>query len=255
MAAQVPDYMRTPFITSGYRLGGTYQEALFSLFRWHNETLNSWTLLIIPVVSLTLFLHSLRSGMITTKEQALITFFMPLHTLVHAPLSVQNHLHTCRDKLTHFFWRNADVAGTHFASILLHIPLSYFVFSRPVFYFLLFCQSCVGLILMRQEYNEYMSIKRGHTIHWNRVVKVLLVTLEVVLYLIPVLYKRSFHAFWIPLSLILGGLTYALHIPERFFPGRLNFVFQGNTIMHFSLLVAHLLEFSFVLQNMNSFQT
>lgn len=44
---EVPEYMRdNEFIVGYYRVNWPLKEALFSLFRWHNETLNVWTHLI-----------------------------------------------------------------------------------------------------------------------------------------------------------------------------------------------------------------
>lgn len=41
---ELPEYMKdNEFIHHYYRANWPLKEALFSLFRWHNETLNVWT--------------------------------------------------------------------------------------------------------------------------------------------------------------------------------------------------------------------
>ena len=41
---ELPDYMKdNEFIHNYYRANWPLKEALFSIFRWHNETLNVWT--------------------------------------------------------------------------------------------------------------------------------------------------------------------------------------------------------------------
>ena len=41
---QLPEYMKdNEFIVNYYRADWPLKEAFFSLFRWHNETLNVWT--------------------------------------------------------------------------------------------------------------------------------------------------------------------------------------------------------------------
>lgn len=45
-AHDVPHGLRLAGILTGYRQGGTYGECLLSLFSWHNQTLNSWTMIL-----------------------------------------------------------------------------------------------------------------------------------------------------------------------------------------------------------------
>lgn len=242
---RVPSYMRTPFINSGYRLGGTSKEALISLFKWHNETMNAWTLLVIPIISTIIYSFLYFNGFLTNYKDILVLFLMPLHTIIHAPFSVCNHLMSPLDIKTHYWWRHCDVAGTHFSSFLLSIPLTFYVFSHYAI-ILYLVQGLVSGMLIYYEYIQYLNDRRG----WNRVFKVSLVTLEVTLYLLPVIYTNTIYSYLIPLVLLFGGICYGFHIPERLVPNKFDILLQGNTIMHLTLLIAHLLEYSFILDRL-----
>ncbi|MBA0574423.1 hypothetical protein Golob_001631 [Gossypium lobatum] len=57
---ELPEYMKdNEFIVNYYRANWPLREALFSIFRWHNETLNVWTHLFGFVLFLGLTMASL----------------------------------------------------------------------------------------------------------------------------------------------------------------------------------------------------
>lgn len=98
------EVIKVPYILSGYRVGDTTSDAILSLFRWHNETLNAWSLIIIPVVSIVMYITHLCSGTLSgTMVDYIILGLIPLHTILHAPFSVGNHLMRGLDELTHTY--------------------------------------------------------------------------------------------------------------------------------------------------------
>ena len=56
-ADEVPEHLREPFISAGYRVNLTWSQCLLSLFRWHNQTLNIWTHLPFTIVCVILCLR------------------------------------------------------------------------------------------------------------------------------------------------------------------------------------------------------
>ena len=176
-AEEIPEYIRVPYILSGYRVGGTMKEAMFSLFQWHNETMNAWTLLIIPIVSLILY------GLYNEGE--IIMFLLPFHTLIQIPCSVGNHLFRGMDEVTHTLWRNLDLMSIHMASWLVCVAFSYYVYSRIAYYSIISIEFCISGYLILMEYRHYLHVKRGEKPVWNRLLKTCLVGIEVGVCMFP----------------------------------------------------------------------
>lgn len=229
---QVAEYVRIPYIKTGYRKGGSVMD----LFRWHNETMNMWSLLVIPVISI--FIYSMYGW----GEPVL--FLLPLHGILHVPFSVGNHLFRELDFVTHTRWRMLDLLATHVSSFILCVAFGYYFYSRFVYSVVLCLEFIICSYLVWLERVHYGCVKRGEEVEWNRGMKTLLVGIEVFVYLLPLLY-RGYTV--VPLSLIVGGITYGMGIPERYYPYRFDYVFNGNHIMHIMLLVAHVGEYSYML--------
>ena len=58
---EVPQFMRHPYILSGYRLGGDTRRCILSLFELHNETMNCWTMIGSAMCSLSALIYTLVS--------------------------------------------------------------------------------------------------------------------------------------------------------------------------------------------------
>lgn len=76
---ELPEYMKdNEFILNYYRADWPLKQALFSLFRWHNETLNVWTHLIGFVVFLGLTITNLMHVPQVSDLLSLLTWSFPL---------------------------------------------------------------------------------------------------------------------------------------------------------------------------------
>lgn len=106
---EVPEWLRSPYLTSGYRYGGTLKECYLGLFRWHNETLNAWTMLASLFTGSFLMMYYLSSGDIKGWNKVpFLTHW--LCQAIHHPFSINYHLVIAHSKEVAYRARKYDMS-------------------------------------------------------------------------------------------------------------------------------------------------
>lgn len=95
----VPDYLKSEGIQTGYRICKDYKSCLKSLFYFHNETANCWTMIITAIMSTCFFIFAVNQ--IDSKIDQIPFILFWLSCVLHLPFSVGYHLFGCIDATTH----------------------------------------------------------------------------------------------------------------------------------------------------------
>jgi predicted membrane channel-forming protein YqfA (hemolysin III family) len=133
-ASLAPRYMQYSNILSGYRVGGTYMDCFESLFRWHNETSNIWTMIICLCSVTSFILYTVFTFEMDEYDELVFVMLLMCH-VIHLPLSIACHLFVPINMNVADFWRKCDVGAIYLVGILKSISLSYHSFSLLGFVF------------------------------------------------------------------------------------------------------------------------
>ncbi|GLC33524.1 hypothetical protein PLESTB_000084300 [Pleodorina starrii] len=262
---EVPQGLRLLGVTTGYRQGGTYRECLMSLFTWHNQTLNSWTMIFGWLVSSWLLGWSLARlhprGLDITPFLALW-----LCPTVHLPFTVGYHQFLCISPEVLRRWRALDVAFIFIASIPLTYGMAYFVMPLP--YALGLTAVTLGLSL--HAWHNASALPAGAEI--NKSANTRYVGYVVLVYTFPILLQAALdlrqamtavtadgagvkydmlYTAWVAVAIafcfLYGGVTYVMSFPDIYAPGLFDLVGAAQQLMHLAIAGAHALEWLFVI--------
>lgn len=240
----VPEWLRFPHIKTGYRHGGDHYSCFLSMFKYHNECLNAWSMVAGAVVSVCMtwwvFAEYHPTGM-----NALAFACFCLSYILHTPWSFGYHMFLPISQEVYLWWQRMDASFVFVMSALLTFSLSW-NFLSPAMTMLLFLADvtivCVGI-------RDIFKPPPNNT----RLRRVTIMGLSALGYLIPVFLKLfvrfDIGTLLIPISLMGGALVYAHHFPERLAPGRFDAFGNSHHIMHLGVIVAHIMGFRFVLDN------
>ena len=103
--SDAPVWSHIPYVKSNYRPVSTYKECIQSLFQWHNETSNVWTMILINFASLLTCVY-----IILVLKPPVYWPFILLYTssLVHLPFTVGYHLFIPVSQDVCIFWYKLD---------------------------------------------------------------------------------------------------------------------------------------------------
>ncbi|XP_029902889.1 membrane progestin receptor beta [Myripristis murdjan] len=263
-ASQVPSLFREPYILAGYRpVDQSWCCYLLSLFQRHNESLNVWThLLAGPVLLLHWWANASALGYTLDTAGLPLCLFM-VSSLTYLFCSVAAHLLQSHSELTHyslFFVDYVGVAVYQYGSALGH----YFYSSEPVWreshIGLLFLPgaaflgwlSCAGCCFAKSRYRRPYPLRR-------KICQLIPTSLAYLLDISPVAHRLAtmpweqdpslpLHALQVA-SFLLSALFFSCPIPERFFPGRCDFVGQSHQIFHLFLSLCTLCQLDALFQD------
>jgi adiponectin receptor len=248
---QAPPYVTYPYVLGGYRTGGNYKRCLLSLFEWHAETLNAWTMIVGAIISACLLLwtwSSLELNAITALP------FVALTTSVwlHMPFSVAFHLFRGIDPQVYNLWRRLDQVFIFQVSIMLTFGIAYHVFSWKGIAANTFAAIVVAQLATADVWNLSPTYQR------NRNHMVIFVGSIVMCYWFPMMYQAvadllaGHFSEVVALAgatfavLQLGGVIFAAGFPEKYFPGTFDTIGFSHQLMHVCASLAHMLEYRFV---------
>ncbi len=260
-AVYIPEYMRMDHIFSGYRVGGNYHSCLRSIFEIHNETGNVWTMILTSICSTGLLLWSVCSFLpsisSTTVIDYLVFIVFWISCVIHLPFSVLNHLFVAISEEVAHKWKILDICFIYVAAWLLNITESYYTFSDELSWMYWFNIGTGAVICITFIYLTMFKTRQGIPTekekHTNRI------GIASFTYIFPMFFHLirgatigifdlgSLSAFGTPLSLALGAFLFVKRIPEVFAPGKYDIWGNSHQLMHFTLLIAHIFEYTFML--------
>ena len=138
----------------------THVACLFSLFEWHTETLNAWTILAHGALQVSVFFYFLFSRELRGVDLALfLTHAIVIAT--HAIFATGYHLFMPVSLETHLEWRRLDGFGAYASFTSTGFLLSYYAFPPSVFY----CLLGLSLLVQTFAYAEMIFSWTARTYH------------------------------------------------------------------------------------------
>ncbi|XP_077408880.1 membrane progestin receptor beta [Vanacampus margaritifer] len=257
ISSQVPSLFREPYILSGYRpVHQKWRCYLFSLFQRHNESLNVWTHLLAALVLLRCWWAKIGAMGYTFTAASLPLCLFFVSSLTYLFFSAAAHLFQSHSEHAHYFFFFMDYVGVaiyQYGCSLGH----YFYASEPAWR-----DSCFGsLFLPGAAFLGWLSCasscfaksryRRPYPVG-RKICQLIPSTLAYLLDISPVIHRLltaawveepslPFHALQVA-SFLLSAVFFSCPIPERFFPGRCDFLGQGHQIFHLFLSLCTLFQ-------------
>lgn len=261
--SQVPSLFREPYILSGYRpLRQDWRCYLLSVFQRHNESLNVWThLLAGPVLLLRWWANVSALGFSLDAASLPLSLFL-LSALAYLSLSVAAHLLQSHSERAHYFFFFLDYVGV--AVYQYGCSLGHYFYTSEAAWResvgLLFLPgaaffgwlSCAGCCFAKSRYRRPYPLRR-------KVCQLIPSSMAYLLDISPVAHRlttvswslessQPLHALQIS-SFLLAAVFFSCPIPERFFPGRCDFVGQGHQIFHLFLSLCTVFQLEALFQD------
>lgn len=235
-----------PYIYDGYRVNARVIDCIKSVFQWHTETVNIWTMIFASVLSCHMFTHVDKT--VNRIPFALLTGSV----LIHAPFSLAYHTFMPVNTALFYTLRKLDITFILVSSVMMCFSMSYCVFSLPTTIML----TCLSLFVSTKAIVCKWQSKHGHCIEQKTTT--LLILPAIGIYMFPMIYHvaecifRYKYSPSVPFvffsiaSLSVGAISYIYQIPEKWYPGRFNCIGHSHTIMHVGIIGAHIGEYMFV---------
>lgn len=225
-------WQRFPYLRKGYRVlippahASSSWDAiglcLRSLLRWHNETLNAWTMMASLFVGCCMY--------VATKPSDAGAVLL-LGQILHTPVSVAYHLCMPISREVSARLRNADLA-----MVVVLNACATWAFSMKTFGKMY--ASCVDCILLILAALTMMSNNK------SRKQIVGLVAFSAMGYYVPIFWNVLHPRLWWGALLVIlchgtSALCYINHWPQSKWPGMFDFGFHSHVIMHVMLFVCY----------------
>lgn len=256
---RAPKYMQYENVFTGYRVGGTYCECWLSLFEWHTETWNAWTVIlnsVFAIISMVWALVTLKPG-----NLAFVFVCYACGALLHCPWSTSFHVAMPINRTTMNFWRRMDLCAIFYCSVLMTFSLAFFVLP----WWGLMIDTLIAAFVATAGILTYARLPEDHEL--DKVKHSLFVGLVVWCYLFPMAYAcfRDAGTGQVTVSVscfigafickVLGALVFANGWPECQWPGKFDVWGHSHQTMHWFVAGAYVFEFFFLVDNYLRFRT
>ncbi|XP_028968480.1 progestin and adipoQ receptor family member 3 [Galendromus occidentalis] len=252
-----------PYITEGYRTFRSKEKCIRGIFLWNNETLNIWTNFVALIGILVLYTLDLLfnySSIGFNSFDKILSGVMIVNYMAMLLFSSIYHIFNCCCYRCHRYWYFWDFVGI-VASVYAYGVGFLFLQFRSIPFWISFYATIMSIIALipismcfhekfaHEHYDESRSIWIGGFVMFSIVPIVHYVILQGGLGSIVVKYTLPHHIIVIGL---LGAsyIIYETKVPERLFPGRLNFVGSSHQLWHCgigcSVFIARSLYFQYI---------
>ncbi|KAL2092576.1 hypothetical protein ACEWY4_012374 [Coilia grayii] len=244
---QIPGFLReNPYITDGYRAYLTSRLCIKSLFILSNETVNIWSHLLGFVLFLMLALHDMTTllpAANASREDYVIHTISLFCFQVCMLCSVGFHLFCChRSEKTSRRWMALDYAGISIGILGCYVPGVFYAFYCNNYWRQVYLVAVLAMTLavfLAQIHPLYLSKQ------WQRIRSAIF--FSVAGYgLIPTMHwvwvSGGIHSdvvqAFVPRVLVMyviaaaAFLFYVSKVPERYFPGQLNYLGSSHQLWH-----------------------
>lgn len=233
----------------------SFKACLASIFRIHTETGNIWTHLIGVVLFISICIYYLclpATQFISVWQEKVVFFLFFLGAVLCLLCSTLFHTFGCHSERVHKIFGKLDYSGIALMIMGSFVPWVYYSFycdSEPkVVYMTSICVLGIATIGVSQA-------DKFNTSKYRSFRAVIFASLGLS-GLIPAIHVAIKHGFvpsltkgqlgWLYLMAILyltGAFLYAMRIPERYFPGKCDLMFQSHQIFHVLVVVAAVVHF------------
>jgi predicted membrane channel-forming protein YqfA (hemolysin III family) len=244
---------QNPFIRHGYRAFLPYALCLKSSLTWNNDTLNIWTHVFgfLYYARLMYYFNTdvLPNTSHTTSLDCLIGNAALLSFQICMLLSAFYHCFYCHSEPASEKWLGLDLSGIICATLGCYLSaICYGFYCRP--FWKIVYLSCVGILSIVTL--ALPSMYRWYLKPEGMRIRITLHLIVIGFHVIPMTHfffaEGGFSSKWVKrilpkvffmyFSLSSSFLFYILEIPERFFPGYLDYIGHGHQLWHVGIFVS-----------------
>eukprot|EP00211_Chloroparvula_japonica_P006000 CAMPEP_0119135252 /NCGR_PEP_ID=MMETSP1310-20130426/18923_1 /TAXON_ID=464262 /ORGANISM="Genus nov. species nov., Strain RCC2339" /LENGTH=370 /DNA_ID=CAMNT_0007126119 /DNA_START=48 /DNA_END=1160 /DNA_ORIENTATION=+ len=241
---QVPEFVRSQYIYSGYRWNYSFWRSFWSVFRLHNESFNIWSHLAGFIVFLVLLMSSMQTWLADAPLHAQVNFAVFAFAAQGQMLASSIfHWFCCMDHRSY-----CAVAKLDFTFIIVLIvgscfPVFNYVFSCfPYWHIFFLCMmTFLGVVTLVFSWLPFFQQPQYN---WVRALTFVGLAMAGVLAFPGFLIRDTIP--WAGLSLISlmgfmylsGAVVYATRVPERWLPGKFDTFFASHNIWHLFVIGA-----------------
>jgi len=222
------------YIIGGYRHGEiTWRQSCCSILSYHNETCNIWTHLVPGLFALYLLFKEVSAGNVVIAVYCLcMTAMFATSTLYHT--------FSCMDQKTTKLFLKMDLTGILILMWGSNLPIVTYGFvtygfdSEPTIRRLYFGTGTIVVFiawsaLMRNPYSAHSAILLLFVCAFSTVE----ILHEIIMFSAPPLTMRI----WLQVfgTYLVGACFYVSHMPERWAPGRFDYIGNSHQIWHLAV--------------------